>query len=140
MSQITNPNQEKIAEILKASKTIAVVGLSDNPSRTSYQVSKVMQQSGYSIIPVNPNVSEVLGIHAVPSLKDIKTPVDIVDVFRRSEHLPAIAKEAADMDITPNVFWTQLGLENEEAFRIAENEGMIVIMNKCIKVEHSMIK
>ncbi|MDQ0299273.1 putative CoA-binding protein [Salibacterium salarium] len=140
MSQITNPNQEKIAEILKASKTIAVVGLSDNPSRTSYQVSKVMQQSGYSIIPVNPNVSEVLGINAVPSLKDIETPVDIVDVFRRSEHLPAIAKEAADMDITPNVFWTQLGLENEEAFRIAENEGMIVIMNKCIKVEHSMIK
>ncbi|RSL33318.1 CoA-binding protein [Salibacterium salarium] len=135
-----NPTQQKIAEILNESKTIAVVGLSDNPSRTSYQVSKVMQQSGYHIIPVNPNASEVLGIKSVPSLKDIEDPVDIVNVFRRSEHLPSIAEAAAEMEITPNVFWGQLGLKNEEACRIAENAGMTVIMDKCIKVEHSMIK
>lgn len=83
---------------VEKSKRIAVVGLSDNPERTSYMVSKAMQDSGYEIIPVNPAVSEVLGVKAVKALKDIEGHVDIVNVFRRSEFLPEIAKEFAEID------------------------------------------
>jgi len=100
---IKNPSNEIISSILNTSKTIAVVGLSDNPDRTSYQISKAMQDAGYKIIPVNPNVKEVLGEKAYPSLSDIEEKIDIINVFRRSEHLPAIAKEAINTDC--NVFW-----------------------------------
>ena len=89
---ITNPSRNEIGEILKKAKRIAVVGLSDNPERTSYMVSKAMQNAGYEIIPVNPTVTEVLGVKAVATLKDIEGHVDIVNVFRRSEFLPEIAR------------------------------------------------
>ncbi|WP_240375467.1 CoA-binding protein [Bacillus piscicola] len=138
MSTLEYPSREEIGEILKENKVIAVVGLSDNPERTSYQVSKVMQDAGYKIIPVNPKASHVLGEKAVTSLKEIEEPIDIVNVFRRSEHLPEVAKEAAGTDA--KVFWAQLGLENEEAFHIAKDAGMTVIMDRCIKVEHAMAK
>src|SRR3954470_23849264 len=95
---IENPSREELGKILKKSKRIAVVGLSDNPERTSYMVSKAMQDSGYEIIPVNPAVAEVLGVKAVKALKDIEGHVDIVNVFRRSEFLPEIAKEFAEID------------------------------------------
>ncbi|WP_026701192.1 CoA-binding protein [Salibacterium aidingense] len=140
MSNFTNPAQDDIKTILKESKTIAVVGLSDNPSRTAYQVSKAIQDAGYTIIPVNPTVSEVLGRKAVSRLQDIQEHVDIVNVFRRREHLPAVAEDAASMPSVPDVFWTQLDLVSEEAARIAGDAGMTVIMDKCIKIEHSMLK
>ena len=95
---IENPTRTEIGEVLKKSKTIAVVGLSDKPERTSYMVSKAMQDAGYRIIPVNPTVDEVLGEKAVSSLKDIKEHVDIVNVFRRSEFLMDVAKEFVEID------------------------------------------
>lgn len=127
-----------MGKMLKKSKRIAVVGLSDNPERTSYMVSKAMQDSGYEIIPVNPAVSEVLGVKAVKALKDIEGHVDIVNVFRRSEFLPEIAKEFAEIDA--DIFWAQLGVENEEAYNFLKEKGNTVIMNRCIKVEHALTK
>ncbi|TDL91949.1 CoA-binding protein [Vibrio vulnificus] len=135
---IENPSREEMGKMLKKSKRIAVVGLSDNPERTSYMVSKAMQDSGYEIIPVNPAVSEVLGVKAVKALKDIKGHVDIVNVFRRSEFLPEIAKEFAEIDA--DIFWAQLGVENEEAYNFLKEKGHTVIMNRCIKVEHALTK
>jgi predicted CoA-binding protein len=135
---IEYPSRQEIGEILKNSKTIAVVGLSDNSSRTSYMVSKAMQDAGYEIIPVNPTVNEVLGQKAVASLKDIKGHVDIVNVFRRSEHLLDVAKEFLEIDA--DVYWAQLGLENEEAYDLLKKNNKTVVMNRCIKVEHAMTK
>lgn len=135
---IENPSREEISEILKRSKRIAVVGLSNNPERTSYQVSKVMQDAGYEIIPVNPVIDEVLGVKAVKSLKDIEGHVDIVNVFRRSEQLLDVAKEFLEIDA--DVFWAQLGLVNEEAYKLLKDQGYTVIMDRCIKVEHTFMK
>ncbi|WP_079509076.1 CoA-binding protein [Mesobacillus jeotgali] len=132
------PSREEIGKILKKSKRIAVVGLSANPQRTSYMVSKAMQDAGYEIIPVNPTVEEVLGVKAVKSLKEIDGHVDIVNVFRRSEYLMEVAEEFAEID--SDIFWAQLGLENEEAYRFLKEKNYTVIMDRCIKVEHALTK
>lgn len=135
---IQNPSREEIGEILKTAKRIAVVGLSDNPDRTSYMVSKAMQDSGYEIIPVNPAVKEVLGVKAIGSLKELDGHVDIVNVFRRSEFVMDLAKDFLEIDA--DVFWTQLGVVDEEAFQMLEEKGRKVIMDRCIKVEHALTK
>ncbi|MBU8906113.1 CoA-binding protein [Desertibacillus haloalkaliphilus] len=136
--EFENPSREEIKEVLKKANRIAVVGLSNNPERTSYMVTEAMQAAGYEIIPVNPMVDEVLGQKAVSSLKEIDGHVDIVNVFRRSEHLPAVAKEAAE--IKPDVFWAQLGVEHEEAYEICKENQITCIMDRCIKVEHALTK
>lgn len=133
-----NPSKAEIKEILDGSKRIAVVGLSDRPDRTSYMVSKAMQDAGYEIIPVNPTIEETLGVKAVSSLKEIDGPVDIVNVFRRSEQLPDVAKEFLETDAP--VFWAQQGLVNEEAYQMLKEDGRTVIMDLCIKVAHAVTK
>ncbi|PDZ19901.1 CoA-binding protein [Bacillus cereus] len=135
---IENPTRTEIGEVLKKSKTIAVVGLSDKPERTSYMVSKAMQDAGYRIIPVNPTVDEVLREKAVSSLKDIKEHVDIVNVFRRSEFLMDVAKEFVEIDA--DVFWAQLGVQDEDTYKFLKEKDYTVIMDRCIKVEHAMTK
>ena len=135
---IENPSREEIGEILKKAKRIAVVGIGNNPNRPSYEVAEAIQKAGYEIIPVNPTVDEVLGVQAVDSLTDIEGPVDIVNVFRRSEALPEIAEEFLKIDCP--VFWAQLGIENEEVYRFLKEKGYTVIMNRCIKVEHAMTR
>jgi predicted CoA-binding protein len=135
---IENPSREEIGAILKKAKTIAVVGLSNNPERTSYQVSAVMQKAGYEIIPVNPSIDEVLGVKAVASLLDIEGHVDIVNVFRRSEQLFDVAKEFDKIDA--DVYWAQLGLANEEAYKFLKENGHTVVMDRCIKVEHALTR
>ncbi|AFQ11349.1 TPA: CoA-binding protein [Bacillus pacificus] len=135
---IENPTRTEIGEVLKKSKTIAVVGLSDKPERTSYMVSKAMQDAGYRIIPVNPTVDEVLGEKAVASLKDIKEHVDIVNIFRRSEFLMDVAKEFVEIDA--DVFWAQLGVQDEDTYQLLKEKDYTVIMDRCIKVEHAMTK
>ena len=135
---IENPTRDEIRDILKKAKRIAVVGLSDNPDRTSYMVSQAMQNAGYEIIPVNPTAEEILGVKAVKSLKEIEGHVDIVNVFRRSEFLPEVAKEFAEIDA--DIFWAQQGLENEEAYQFLKEKGYTVIMDRCIKVEHAITK
>ncbi|MBV5120296.1 CoA-binding protein [Bacillus halotolerans] len=133
-----NPSKAEIKEILDGSKRIAVVGLSDRPDRTSYMVSKAMQDAGYEIIPVNPTIEETLGVKAVSSLKEIDGPIDIVNVFRRSEQLPDVAKEFLGTDAP--VFWAQQGLVNEEAYQMLKDDGRTVIMDLCIKVAHAVTK
>lgn len=135
---IDNPSREEIGIILKKAKRVAVVGLSNNPERTSYMISEAMQKAGYEIIPVNPSVDEVLGVKAVSSLKDIEGHVDIVNIFRRSEFLPELAQQFVEIDA--DVFWSQLGVENEEAYQFLKDKGKTVIMNRCIKVEHALTK
>ena len=135
---IENPSREELGKILKKVKRIAVVGLSDNPERTSYMVSKAMQDAGYEIIPVNPKATEILGQKAVASLKDIEGHVDIVNVFRRSEYLFDVAKEFVEIDA--DIFWAQQGLENEDAYNFLKEKGYTVVMDRCIKVEHAMTK
>lgn len=132
-----NPSNEKVKEILETAKTIAVVGLSNNPDRTSYQISKIMQENGYKIIPVNPTVDEVLGEKAYAALEEVPEEVDIINVFRRPEFLPDIAKDAAKTDC--RVFWAQQGVINEEAYDYLRERGFTVIMDLCIKVQHAVL-
>ncbi|MBC1336352.1 CoA-binding protein [Listeria booriae] len=131
---ILNPERAEIHQILNKAKRIAVVGLSDNPERTSYQISERMQQEGYTIIPVNPKVDEVLGEKAVASLADIEGHVDIVDIFRRSEFLPALAEEFDAIDA--DVFWAQSGISDETVYDFLKERGHTVIMDRCIMVEY----
>lgn len=138
MTLINNPPREEIKEILDAAKTIAVVGLSPNPSRTSYMVSEAMQRAGYRIIPVNPAADEVLGEKSYPSLKDVPEKIDIVNIFRRSEHLKGLADEF--LQIEAPVFWSQLNVVDEQVFEELANAGYTVIMDRCIKVEHAILK
>ncbi|MEC1401799.1 CoA-binding protein [Bacillus subtilis] len=133
-----NPSKAEIKEILQRSKRIAVVGLSNRPDRTSHMVSKAMQDAGYEIIPVNPTIDEALGVKAVSSLKEIDGPIDIVNVFRRSEQLPGVAEEFLETDAP--VFWAQQGLVNEEAYQMLKEKGRTVIMDLCIKVAHAVTK
>ncbi|SDZ58367.1 Predicted CoA-binding protein [Evansella caseinilytica] len=133
-----NPSREEIKQILDRAKVIAIVGLSNNPERTSYQIAAALQHAGYEIIPVNPTIDEVFGIPALASLKELTRPVDIINVFRKNEFLPEVARDAAA--VKADVFWCQLGLENEEAYEIAKNAGMTVIMDRCIKVEHALTR
>ncbi|WP_054709687.1 CoA-binding protein [Bacillus sp. JCM 19041] len=133
-----NPSDVQIKQLLDTKKRIAVVGLSDNPDRTSYMVSEAMQRAGYTIIPVNPNADVVLGEKSYASLKDIEGPVDMVNVFRRSEFLPGIAKETVERGI--DSFWAQLGVVNEDAYDYLKEHGVETVMDRCIKVEHAKFK
>ncbi|MDL5141615.1 CoA-binding protein [Bacillus atrophaeus] len=133
-----NPTKAEIKAILEKSKRIAVVGLSDRTDRTSYMVSKAMQDAGYDIIPVNPTIDEALGVKAVSSLKEVEGHIDIVNVFRRSEQLPGVAEEFLETDA--DVFWAQQGLVNDEAYEMLKEKGRTVIMDLCIKVAHAVTK
>jgi predicted CoA-binding protein len=132
-----NPSRERIKEILTDARNVAVVGLSDKPDRVSYMVAEAMQKKGYRIIPVNPNAEHILGEKSYAALADIPEPVDIVNVFRRSEHTVEVAGEAAQ--IHAKVFWLQQGIFNEEAAEVAKAGGLEVIMDRCIKVEDSIL-
>ncbi|WP_409341136.1 CoA-binding protein [Paenibacillus sp. MBLB4367] len=133
-----NPSREHIKSLLEQTKNVAVVGLSDNPERTSHMVAAAMQQRGYRIIPVNPNAENILGETCYKSLSDIPEPVDIVNVFRRSELCVPVAEEA--VKINAKVLWLQLGVMNDEAAEIANAGGLEVIMDRCIKVEDAILK
>lgn len=125
---------DPILEILKKYKTIAIVGLSSNPSRPSYGVAEYMQSRGYRIIPVNPNEREVLGEKSYARLEDVPEKIEFVDVFRRVAEVPAVAESAIRVDA--KVLWMQLGIENAEAAERARAAGLIVIEDACVFVEH----
>lgn len=135
-----NPSDNVVRQYLTTSKTVAVVGLSDREETTSNRVSKEMQSRGYRIIPVNPKLAgqEILGEKAYASLAEIPFHVDIVDVFRRSEFLPDVARDFLQADA--QIFWAQLGLENKEAEEILRAGGCEdIVMNRCIKKEHTRL-
>ncbi|WP_429842385.1 CoA-binding protein [Brevibacillus sp. FIR094] len=137
-----NPSNEARRQLLEDAKTIAVVGLSNKPDRTSYMVSQAMQNVGYTIIPVNPVIAgeTVLGEKVLGSLTEIDQPVDIVNVFRRSEDMMPVAKEALKMQNKPKVFWMQQGIANEEAAKLVADQGIEVVQDMCIKVDHALLR
>ena len=124
---------ETIRDILKL-KTVAVVGLSAKPERPSYRVASYLQSHGYRIIPVNPGQKEILGEKCYRSLTDIPDSVDVVDVFRRSEHVPPFADEA--ITIKAKALWLQDGVISEESARKAEEAGLLVVMDDCMLRQH----
>ena len=124
-----------IQRVLYNAKTIAVVGLSKNELRASYFVGYYLKRHGYRVIPVNPGENEILGEKSFNSLLDVNVPVDVVNVFRAPDALPAIAREA--VKIGAGTLWCQFTVINEEAARIAETAGVPVVMDRCIKVEHA---
>jgi predicted CoA-binding protein len=125
----------KIRRVLLTAKTIAVVGLSNNPLRASHFVGFYLQRHGYRVIPVNPRETEILGEKCYPSLLEVPVPVDVVDVFRAPSALPGIAKDA--VAIGAQTLWCQFGVIDEEGARIAEEGGLTVVMDRCLKVEHA---
>ena len=124
-----------IQRVLHNAKTIAVVGLSANELRASYFVGFYLKRHGYQVVPVNPRETEILGETSYPSLGDIPVPVDVVNVFRAPAALPRIAEEA--VAIQASNLWCQFTVINEDGARIAENGGLSVVMDRCIKVEHA---
>lgn len=134
----TNPSPEEIRALLEGSRTVAVVGLSDRPYRTSYAIAHALQNIGYRIHPVNPNLrGPVLGEEPHATVQEIGEPVDIVNVFRRSEVVMPVAKDAVAAGA--KVLWMQSGVVNDEAASCAEEHGLTVIMDRCIKVDHARL-
>ncbi|MFC4767320.1 CoA-binding protein [Effusibacillus consociatus] len=131
-----NPDDQKIAELLRESKNIAVFGLSDDPSKASNQVAQYLQSQGYEIVPINPKATSILGRKAHPTLLDVEGPIDIVDVFRRSEQIPEVVDQVLQMQHKPKAVWIQLGIVNDEQCRRIEEAGIMAIQDSCLKVEH----
>jgi predicted CoA-binding protein len=131
---VTLSADDEIGKLLRGSKTIAVVGLSDSPLRPSHGVAAYMQSHGYRIIPVNPAVKGALGEKAVASLSEIREKIDIVDVFRRSEFVPEVVDEAIRLKVP--AIWLQEGVIHEQAADKARQAGIVVVMDRCILKEH----
>lgn len=131
---MTINHPDRITELLKTAKTIAVVGLTDSPLRPSYGVSQYMQSQGYRIIPVNPNITEWEGEKAYASLLDIPEKIDIVNIFRRPEAVPDIVEQA--IQIKAPAIWMQEGVVHEQAAEKARQAGIFVVMDLCILKEH----
>ena len=125
-----NPNSEEICQILRSIHTIAVVGLSPNPARPSFQVASAMKKQGYQILPVRPLVQEVLGEPAYPNIESLPIKVDIVNVFRAAEQVPAIVESCIKLGV-PRL-WLQLGVVHEGAAQRARDAGIVVVMDRCI--------
>lgn len=128
-----NHDDAAMLTILKEARTIAVVGHSDKPHRTSYQIAHFLRLAGYRVLPVNPEVKAIDGEHCYASLAAVDVPVDIVNVFRRSQFLPEIVSEA--IAIRAKAVWAQLGVESDAALNRALSAGLAIAMNRCIKVE-----
>ena len=128
------PEIDPIRDLLRRSRTIAVVGLSDSPMRPSYGVSAYMQSHGYKIIPVNPTIAETLGAKSYPALGSVPEKIDIVNIFRRPEYVEEIVDQAIELKV-PAV-WMQEGVVNQKAAKKAEKAGIFVVMDLCILKEH----
>lgn len=128
-------SDDYLQDILKSVKTIAMVGASPDKTKFSYGVLRVLSETGYEIIPINPRpgLEEIRGLKVYPSLEAVGHPIDMVDVFRRPEDLPQVAQEA--VQVGAKVLWGQIGVKNAEAARIAEDAGLKVVMDRCPKIE-----
>lgn len=139
---VQNPSNEVRKQLLEEAKTIAVVGLSNKPDRTSYMIADAMQHAGYKIIPVNPVIAgeTVLGERVLASLAEIEERVDIVNVFRKSEDVLPVAEDTKQMKSKPKVFWMQQGISNDEAAALMSADGIAVVNDMCIKVDHALLR
>ncbi|MBM4167103.1 MAG: CoA-binding protein [Ignavibacteria bacterium] len=132
-----NSEIQIIKHIFSFVKNIAIVGLSDNPERSSYGVASYLLRAGFTIVPVNPAIEHVFGIPSITSLKDIGKPIDLVNIFRRSEFVPEIVDDA--ISIGAKSIWMQEGVINEHAAELARANNIPVVMNRCIAVAHRLL-
>jgi predicted CoA-binding protein len=130
-------NEEQLRQLLQEARTIAVVGHSDKPYRTSYAIADYLRSVGYTVYAVNPMIQEVDGQRAYADLASLPEPVDIVNVFRRAEHLRGVVDEA--IAAKAKAVWGQLGVYDAEAGRVAERAGLKIVMDRCIKVDHRFL-
>lgn len=130
---MNNPPNDQIRDLLATARVIAVVGHSDKPYRTSYQIAKFLRHAGYTVYAVNPSVSEIDGERSYKRLAELPEKIDIVNVFRRSEHLKGVTREA--IDVGAGAVWAQLGVIDPQAGEIADKAGIPIVMDRCIKVE-----
>lgn len=133
---VINDN-EGLQKILEDARVIAVVGHSDKPFRTSYQIAQYLRNAGYTVYPVNPMVEEIDGEKSYSSLAEVPEKIDIVDVFRRSEHLQGVVDKA--VEVGAKAVWAQLGVYDNEAASKASQEGMDMVMDRCIKIDHGRL-
>lgn len=131
---IISNNLEAVKDLLKTSKTIAVIGMTDSPYKPSYYVPKYMLDQGYEIIPINPKLKQIEGIDCFTNLSQITKPIDIVQVFRRSEDVMPHAEET--LEIKPRAFWLQTGIFNQTAAELLAPKGILVVMDRCMYVDH----
>ncbi|HEY2166222.1 MAG TPA: CoA-binding protein [Jatrophihabitantaceae bacterium] len=124
-----------IQQVLHTANTIAIVGLSNNELRASYFVGYYLKRHGYRVIPVNPREAEILGERCYPRLQDVPVPVDVVNVFRAPDALPQLARDA--VEIGAHTLWCQFGVINAEGAQIAQDGGLTVVMDRCLKIEHA---
>jgi uncharacterized protein len=134
---MANLNDDAVRELLRNARVIAVVGHSDRPQRTSYQIAQFLKRVGYTVYAVNPTITMVDGEKSYPSLDDVPEPIDIVDVFRRSEYLSGVVDDA--IAAGAKAVWAQLGVSDAEAGRKAEAAGLDIVMDRCIKVEYARL-
>lgn len=134
---VANPSDERLLSLLESSRTIAVVGLSPRPARPSNQVARYLIAAGYRVIPVNPGHAEICGLACYPDLEAVPEPIDIVDCFRRSDQIQPIAEDA--VAVGAKVLWLQLGVVNDAAAQFAMRAGLIVVVDRCIKIDHAML-
>lgn len=136
--KLTNPKEdEEIRKLLKEVKVIAVVGLSPKEDRPSNSVARYLKSKGYKIVPVNPGHDEILGEKCYKSLSEIPFQVHIVDIFRRSEEVLPVVQEA--IKLKPKCIWLQLGIVNDDAKKLSEENGIFFVQDKCLKIEHSRL-
>ena len=134
----SNPSDQELKQLLIDATTIAMVGASSNPDKTSHGIMRKLQRAGYRVIPVNPKETEVLGERSYASLLDVPERIDIVDVFRRAEDAPAIADEA--VTIGAKALWLQTGIVNDDAAARARTGGLMVVMDACIGATHALLR
>ena len=134
----TNPSDAELTALLTQATTIAMIGASSNPDKASYGIMQKLQSVGYTVIPINPRETDVLGERAYPSIADVPGHIDVVDVFRRAEDTPPIADEAVKAGA--KALWLQTGIVSEEAAARAEAGGLMVVMNQCIGVTHALLR
>ncbi|MDI6767334.1 MAG: CoA-binding protein [Bacteroidota bacterium] len=134
---MSQPTDSEIKKILQEAKTIAIAGASDKPDRDSYLVMRYLLDRGYNVIPVNPAYQQILGKKCYPNIRQIKEPVHIVDIFRKSDEVMTIVEDA--VAIGAKTVWMQLGIINDEAADLAHDSSLNVIMNRCVKIEYNRL-
>jgi len=137
VTTFANPDEEAIRRLLEETKRVVVVGLSPKAFRDSHRVARYLQEQGYEVVPVYPRENEILGQKVFRRVQDVPGPIDLVNVFRRSEDLPAVFDDVLSSDAT--AVWTQLGCVDEEGARRARDAGLTVVMNRCVMVDHSRL-
>jgi predicted CoA-binding protein len=137
MSAFSNPDEATIRALLREMKRVVVVGLSPKPQRDSYRVARYLQEHGYEVVPVYPREETILGETVYRRVRDVPGPIDLVDVFRRSEHLPAVFDDV--LASPARAIWTQLGCVDEDGAARAREQGLTVVMNRCVMVDHARI-